>query len=55
MNLTRAGRQPSGTGPGERFTGTVRIDLLYREPRAFSELPIGGVAGHLVHEGEERT
>ncbi|HTY06649.1 MAG TPA: cupin domain-containing protein [Gemmatimonadales bacterium] len=29
MNIMRAGSQPSGKGPAEWFTGTVRIDPLY--------------------------
>ena len=29
MNIKRAGSQPSGKGPAEWFTGTVRIDPLF--------------------------
>jgi quercetin dioxygenase-like cupin family protein len=29
MNVQRAGSQPSGKGPAEYFTGTVRIDPLF--------------------------
>ena len=29
MNITRAGSQPSGKGPADWFTGTVRIDPLF--------------------------
>jgi hypothetical protein len=29
METTRAGSQPSGKGPAEWFTGTVRIDPLF--------------------------
>ena len=29
MRITRAGAQPSGKGPAEWFTGTVRIDPLF--------------------------
>ena len=34
MNIVRAGSQPSGKGPAEWFTGTVRIDPLFapKEP-----------------------
>jgi quercetin dioxygenase-like cupin family protein len=34
MNITRNGSRPSGTGPAEWFTGTVRIDPLFavRDP-----------------------
>jgi quercetin dioxygenase-like cupin family protein len=30
MEITRAGSQPSGKGPGDWFTGTVRIDPLFQ-------------------------
>jgi len=29
MHITRNGSQPSGTGPAEYFTGTVRVDPLF--------------------------
>jgi quercetin dioxygenase-like cupin family protein len=29
MDIKRAGSQPSGSGPGEWFTGSVRIDPLF--------------------------
>lgn len=29
MEITRAGSQPSGKGPADWFTGTVRIDTLF--------------------------
>jgi quercetin dioxygenase-like cupin family protein len=32
MNITRVGSQPSGKGPAEWFTGTVRIDPLFQAP-----------------------
>lgn len=32
MNIQRAGSQPSGKGPAEWFTGTVRIDPLNQAP-----------------------
>ena len=32
MNITRAGTQPSERGPAEYFTGSVRIDPLFRAP-----------------------
>lgn len=32
MDIKRAGSQPSGKGPGEYFTGTVRIDPLFSSP-----------------------
>jgi len=30
MQIKRAGSQPSGKGPGDWFTGTVRIDPLFQ-------------------------
>lgn len=37
MKITRAGSQPSSKGPGDWFTGTVRIDPLFQtEPPARS-------------------
>jgi quercetin dioxygenase-like cupin family protein len=30
MDITRAGSQPSAKGPGDWFTGTVRIDPLFQ-------------------------
>jgi quercetin dioxygenase-like cupin family protein len=32
MDIKRAGSQPSGKGPAEYFTGTVRIDPLFKAP-----------------------
>ncbi len=32
MEIKRAGTQPSGKGPSEWFTGTVRIDPLFTAP-----------------------
>jgi quercetin dioxygenase-like cupin family protein len=32
MDITRAGTQPSGKGPSDWFTGTVRIDPLFSAP-----------------------
>jgi quercetin dioxygenase-like cupin family protein len=32
MNIQRIGTQPSSVGPSEWFTGTVRIDPLFRAP-----------------------
>lgn len=32
MNIQRSGSQPSGKGPDEYFTGTVRIDPLMSPP-----------------------
>ena len=32
MEITKSGSQPSGKGPADWFTGTVRIDPLFRRP-----------------------
>jgi len=32
MDIKRAGIQPSGKGPSDWFTGTVRIDSLFQAP-----------------------
>ena len=32
MEIKRAGSQPSGKGPSDWFTGTVRIDPLFQAP-----------------------
>jgi len=32
MGITRAGSQPSGKGPSEYFTGSVRVDPLFQDP-----------------------
>ncbi len=32
MEITRNGSSPSGRGPAEYFTGTVRIDRLFNPP-----------------------
>jgi len=32
MDITKSGTQPSGKGPAECFTGTVRIDPLFQPP-----------------------
>jgi quercetin dioxygenase-like cupin family protein len=32
MNIRRAGAQPSGKGPSDWFTGTVRVDPLFEAP-----------------------
>jgi len=32
MEIRRSGSQPSGKGPAEYFTGTVRVDPLFTAP-----------------------
>ena len=34
MEIKRSGSQPSGKGPADWFTGTVRIDPFNNPPRA---------------------
>ncbi|SFI61319.1 (R)-mandelonitrile lyase [Albimonas pacifica] len=50
MKITRAGTAPSGVGPSDWFTGTVRIDPMFA-----AEAP-GRVAGaHVTFEPGART
>jgi hypothetical protein len=32
MKITKVGSQPSGKGPADWFTGTVRVDPLFQAP-----------------------
>ena len=32
MEIKRVGSEPSGKGPAEYFTGTVRVDPLFQPP-----------------------
>ena len=41
MEITRAGSKPSGKGPADWFTGTVRIDPLFTAP---APACVGGTA-----------
>ena len=41
MEITRAGSQPSGKGPADWFTGTVRIDPLFPVNQSAGPLPDG--------------
>jgi hypothetical protein len=34
MDIKRSGSQPSGKGPAEYFTGTVRVDPLFQPAAA---------------------
>jgi quercetin dioxygenase-like cupin family protein len=50
MHIQRPGSQPSGRGPAEYFTGTVRVDPLFAPPDA------ARVAGtHATFEPGART
>jgi quercetin dioxygenase-like cupin family protein len=50
MNIKRSGSQPSGKGPAEYFTGTVRIDPLFEAPD-----PARAVAASVTFEPGART
>jgi quercetin dioxygenase-like cupin family protein len=50
MNITHPGAQPSGHGPADWFTGTVRIDPLFTAPA-----PARAVAASVTFEPGART
>jgi quercetin dioxygenase-like cupin family protein len=50
MDIKRAGSQPSGKGPGDWFTGTVRIDPLFQAPA-----PARAAAAAVTFEPGART
>ncbi len=50
MDITRSGSQPSGKGPAEYFTGTVRIDPLFEAPE-----PARAVGASVTFEPGART
>jgi len=50
MQITRAGTQPSGKGPADWFTGTVRIDPLFTAPA-----PARAVGAAVTFEPGART
>jgi quercetin dioxygenase-like cupin family protein len=50
MEITRAGAQPSGKGPGDWFTGTVRIDPLFQ-----AAAPARAAAAAVTFEPAART
>jgi quercetin dioxygenase-like cupin family protein len=50
MEITRSGSQPSGKGPAEWFTGTVRIDPLFSPPD-----PARVAGAHVTFEPGART
>ena len=50
MKITRNGSQPSGKGPGEWFTGTVRVDPLFQP-----EAPARTAAARVTFEPGART
>jgi quercetin dioxygenase-like cupin family protein len=50
MEIQRAGSKPSGKGPEEYFTGTVRVDPLFSAPE-----PARAVGAHVTFEPGART
>jgi len=50
MNIQRIGTQPSGKGPADWFTGTVRIDPLFQAPD-----PALVAGAHVTFEPGART
>lgn len=50
MNIKRAGSEPSVSGPGDWFTGTVRIDPLFNAPA-----PARAAGGAVTFEPAART
>ena len=50
MEIKRAGSQPSGKGPADWFTGTVRIDALFD-----ATAPARAAAGAVTFEPGART
>ena len=50
MEIKRAGTQPSGKGPSDWFTGTVRIDPLFTAPE-----PARAVGASVTFEPGART
>src|SRR5499425_3070885 len=50
MEIKRVGSQPSGTGPAEYFTGTVRIDPLFE-----AHAPARALGSSVTFEPSART
>jgi quercetin dioxygenase-like cupin family protein len=50
MEIKKIGSQPSGKGPADWFTGTVRIDPLFQAPA-----PARGVGASVTFEPGART
>ena len=50
MDIKRSGSQPSGKGPADYFTGTVRIDPLFNPPA-----PARAVSASVTFEPGART
>jgi quercetin dioxygenase-like cupin family protein len=50
MDIKRSGAQPSGKGPADYFTGTVRVDPLFEAPE-----PARARGAHVTFEPGART
>ncbi len=50
MDIKRSGSQPSGKGPDEYFTGTVRVDPLFQ-----ANTPAGALGASVTFEPGART
>ena len=50
MEIKRNGSRPSGKGPEEYFTGSVRVDMLFQ-----AEAPGRAVGAHVTFEPGART
>ncbi|HKF95165.1 MAG TPA: cupin domain-containing protein, partial [Gammaproteobacteria bacterium] len=50
MDIKRSGSQPSGKGPAEYFTGTVRIDPLFQ-----TNAPARATGASVTFEPDART
>jgi len=50
MDIKRVGTQPSGTGPADWFTGTVRIDPLFQ-----ANVPARAAGANVTFEPGART
>jgi quercetin dioxygenase-like cupin family protein len=50
MDIKRNGTRPSGKGPADYFTGTVRVDPLFEAPE-----PARGRGAHVTFEPGART
>ncbi len=50
MEIKRSGSRPSGTGPADYFSGSVRVDPLFEAP-----LPARGFGANVTFEPGART
>src|SRR5262249_21740791 len=55
MEIRRSGSQPSGKGPAEYFTGTVRVDPLFQAPESKERSPRSCRMNRITMEGIMNT